>query len=180
MTDVARSGSAPVSDPYIARLLETLGSRDPLRVLAETPDALRRGIAGMSDPQLSTAEAPGKWSARQMLAHLGDSELVGAFRFRMILAHDRPGIPGYDQEAWAGHLHYDQADVATVLNTFAVLRGANLRLLERTTPAERERVGLHSERGPESLGFLMKLYAGHDLVHLRQLARIRSAIGALP
>jgi len=170
--------TAPTFDPYITGLLETLGSREPLQVLAETPDALRRGIAGLSEQQLSKAEAPGKWSARQMLAHLGDSELVGAFRFRMILAHDRPVLPGYDQDAWAGHLGYDQADVATVLNTFTALRGANLRLLERTTPEEQQRIGLHSERGPESLGFLMKLYAGHDLVHLRQLARIRAAAGA--
>jgi hypothetical protein len=173
-----KPGNAPVSDPYIASLLDTLGSQDPLQVLAEMPDALRRGIAGMSEQQLSTGEAPGKWSARQMLAHLADSELVGAFRFRMILAHDRPAIPGYDQDAWAGHLGYEKADVAAVLNTFSSLRGANVRLLERTTPEERQRVGLHSERGAESLDFMMRIYAGHDLVHLRQLARIRQAIGA--
>lgn len=171
------SNSQPTHDPYIAGLLEILGSRDPLQVMAETPDALRRGIAGMSAQQLSMREAPGKWSARQMLAHLGDSELVGAFRFRMILAHDRPGLPGYDQDAWAKHLHYDDADVEAALTTFTALRRANLRILERTSPEQRQRVGLHSERGDESLGFMMSLYAGHDLVHLRQLARIRRAVG---
>jgi DinB superfamily len=176
MTDLVRP--ATTTDPYLASLLEMLGSRDPLKVLAETPDALRRGIAGMSDLQLSTPEAPGKWSARQMLAHLADSELVGAFRFRMILAHDRPGIPAYDQDAWAGRLHYEQADVTTVLDTFTALRRANTWLLERATPEERQRVGLHTERGAESLDFLMHIYAGHDLRHLRQLARIRAGVGA--
>ena len=176
MTDLARPAST--TDPYLASLLEILGRQDPFQVMAETPDALRRGIAGMTDPHLSTPEATGKWSARQMLAHLADSELVGAFRFRMILAHDRPGIPAYDQDAWAGHLHYDQADVTAMLNTFTVLRRANLWILERATREERQRVGLHTERGAESLDFLMQIYAGHDLRHLRQLARIRLAIGA--
>lgn len=176
MTDLARP--ATTTDPYLVSLLEILGSRDPLQVLAETPDALRRGIAGMSDLQLSTPEAPGKWSARQMLAHLADSELVGAFRFRMILAQDRPGIPAYDQDAWAGHLHYDQADVTAVLDTFAALRRANVLVLERATPEERQRVGIHAERGAESLHFLTQIYAGHDLRHLLQLTRIRAAVGA--
>jgi len=176
MTDLARP--ATTTDPYIASLLELLGSRNPLQVMAETSDALRQGIAGMTDLQLSTPEAAGKWSARQTLAHLADSELVGAFRFRMILAHDRPAIPAYDQDAWAGHLHYDQADVTAVLNAFTALRRANLWILERTTPEERQRVGLHTERGAESLDFQMQIYAGHDLRHLRQLARIRVAIGA--
>ena len=176
MTDLARP--ATTTDPYIASLLEILGSRDPLQVMADTPDALRRGIAGMTDLQLSTPEAVGKWSARQTLAHLADSELVGAFRFRMILAHDRPGIPAYDQDAWAGHLHYEQADVTAVLDTFTALRRADVWILERATPEERQRVGLHTERGAESLDFLMQIYAGHDLRHLRQLARIRVAIGA--
>src|SRR4029453_12044131 len=110
-----------------------------------------------------------KWSARQMLAHLADSELVGAFRFRMILAHDRPGIPAYDQDAWARNLRYEEADAALSLETFSALRRANLRILARATPEELQRVGLHTERGAESLAFLMKIYAGHDLVHLRQL-----------
>jgi hypothetical protein len=177
MTDLARP-AATTTDPYLASLLEILGSREPLQVMAETPDALRAGIAGMTEAQLSVPEAPGKWSARQMLGHLADSELVGAFRFRMILAHERPGIPAYDQDAWASRLHYDQADVTAVLDTFTALRRANLWILERATPEDRQRVGLHTERGAESLDFLMQIYAGHDLRHLRQLARIRAAIGA--
>lgn len=179
MSDLARPATeAPRFDAYITSLLDALGSRDPLQVMAETPDALRRGVTGMSEQQFSTREKPGKWSARQLLAHLADSELVGAFRFRMILAHDRPGLPGYDQDAWAGSLGYETADVPASLDTFAALRRANVRLLQSTTAEQRERFGIHSERGPESLGFLIKIYAGHDLVHLGQLGRIRAASGA--
>ncbi|HEU4699383.1 MAG TPA: DinB family protein [Gemmatimonadales bacterium] len=173
-----RFGDAPDRvQAYVASLLATLGDRDPLAVLRETPAALRRAVDGLSPGQLARAEAPGKWSMAQVLWHLTDSELVGSFRFRMVLAHDRPALPGYDQDRWIERLHAADPDVEPALEEFALLRRANVRLFERLSPAERARVGLHAERGEESLEHLMRLYAAHDLVHLRQLARIRAAVG---
>ena len=163
---------------YIAAILAALGSRDPLEVLREMPAALRRAVAGLSPGQLATPEKPGKWSMCQVVQHLADSDMVGAFRFRMILAHDRPTLTGYDQDLWVERLHRNDTDLETALAEFTAVRQANVRLLERTTPEDRERVFLHAERGPESLGNLIRLHAGHDLVHLRQLARIRQAVAS--
>lgn len=161
---------------YVAALLAALGSRDPLEVLREMPDALRRALTGLSPVELATPEAPGKWSQCQVVQHLADSDLVGAFRFRMMLSHDRPTLAGYDQDSWVERIHRNDTDVDAAMIEFEALRRANVRLLERTTPVDRERVGLHAERGPESLGHMMRLHAGHDVVHLRQLARIRQAV----
>lgn len=85
---------------------------------------------------------------------------------------------GSDQDAWADNLHYDEADPAESLETFGVLRRANLRLVERASPEDLQRVGVHAERGEESVEHLRKLYAGHDLLHLQQIARIRRAVSA--
>ena len=163
---------------YVAAILGALGPRDPFEVLRATPAALRTAAAGLFPRQLSTPEAAGKWSVLQVVQHLADSELVGGFRFRMVLAQDRPSLPGYDQDLWAERLRYAESDVETALADFTALRRANLRLLERATPEERRRVAVHSERGEESLEHLIRMYAGHDVVHLRQIARIRVAIGA--
>src|SRR5215468_4152 len=100
---------------YVNSLFQALGSREPLEVLAETPEALRRTVAGLSREQDGTPERPGKWSVRQVVQHLADSELVGGFRFRMVLAHDAPELPGYDQDLWADRLHYQESDLATAL-----------------------------------------------------------------
>ncbi len=184
--DPAIAGGRPASaapdpaaqpDAYIASLLDALAGRDPLQVMRETPAALRRLLDGVAAGKLGEPEKPGKWSLAQVVQHLADSEIVGAFRFRMTLAHDRPPIPGYDQDRWASRLHYDRATLALALEQFDALRACNLRLLLETTPAERARVGIHAERGEESLTRMMEMYAGHDLVHQRQLARIKSAIG---
>lgn len=176
------SPSAP-ADPvaaYVATLIDALGNRVPLEVLAETPDALRHAVAGLSPAEEIAPEAPGKWSVRQVARHFADSEIVGAFRFRMVLAHDAPEVPGYDQDLWAERLDYQEADLPSSVADFAAFRTANLRILRRATPAQLARVMHHAERGDESLGKMIRMYAGHDLVHLRQIARIRRAIGAPP
>ena len=168
-----RSIDAPAERAaYAGAILSLLGDRDPLAVLRETPPALEQAIAGLSDTQLRRPEAPGKWSIVQVLQHLADSDLVWAWRVRLILSHDRPTITGYDQDLWAERLHYAAAEPRQALDTFSVLRADNLRLLERATPDDMARVGVHIERGEESVGQLCRLYAGHDLLHLNQIARI--------
>jgi uncharacterized damage-inducible protein DinB len=176
---IAPAAAAGPFQAYVANLFAVLGTREPLEVMRGTPAALRHTVSGLSLEQLSRAEAPGKWSVRQVVQHLADAELVGGFRFRMVLAQDAPMLPGYDQETWAERLKYEESDWEAALEDFAALRGANLRLLERATPAEFERVMVHSERGNESLRYMVRMYAGHDLVHLRQIARIRQAAGAM-
>ena len=95
---------------------------------------------------------------------------------RLILAQDRPQLTGYDQDLWAERLRYDKADPSDAFELFGVLRRANLRLVEEASPADLKRTGVHVERGEESLEHLRRLYAGHDLLHLRQIERIRRAV----
>lgn len=163
------------ADAYTAALLGIVGSRDPLEVLRGTPDILRRELGQFPPGRIGTREGPGKWSAGMLIAHLADAELVGAFRLRMVLAHDRPALTPFDQDLWAARLRYEQADVQESLERFSVLRRANLALWAGASPDELARFGLHGERGEESVERMRRLYAGHDLVHLRQLARIRAA-----
>ncbi len=162
---------------YAPAILDLLGSRDPIGVLRDSPEVAKRSIAGLTTAQLRTPERAGKWSIAQVLRHLADSDVVWGWRMRLILAQDRPPITGYDQDQWADRLHYQSADPAESLESFAVLRRDNLRLIERATPDDLKRVGVHSERGEESAGYLMRLFAGHDLMHLNQIERIKNALG---
>ncbi|MGI8782186.1 MAG: DinB family protein [Acidobacteriota bacterium] len=170
------STSPEQAQAYITAVLGLLGDGNPVEVLEQTPAVLRRAAAGLSPLQVSQLEAPGKWSVRQVLQHLADSELVWGYRLRMVWAQNRPQLTGYDQDLWADRLRYDEADTAQSLQEFAVLRKANLRLLGRASSEDLKRVGVHSERGEESVEHMIRLYAGHDLLHLRQLDRIRRAL----
>jgi DinB superfamily len=170
--------AVPVDRPgeYAQGLLKRLGDQEPLVVLADLGAAVWRVFDGLPDTAMRQAEAPGKWSMIEVAQHLADSEIVVGFRLRMILAHDRPEITAYDQDLWAERLRYREAELAEVLEQLEALRGANLRLARGLTREELDRVGVHAERGAESVGYLLRLVAGHDLVHLDQLARIRRAV----
>lgn len=161
---------------YVSAVLALVGDRDPQEILRGTPEALRVAIVGLPLEALRRPEREGKWAIVQVLQHLADSEVVWAWRMRLILAQDRPALTGYDQDLWADRLRYAEADPNEALELFDVLRRANLRLVSHAAPADLARVGVHAERGEESLDHLRRLYAGHDLLHLRQIARIRRAV----
>lgn len=172
------SGGTPEqARAYIGAILGLLGDREPLPVLRETPVALERLLASLPADVLRRPEAPGKWSMQHVFAHLADSDLVWGWRLRLVISQDRPTLTGYDQDAFAERLGYNEVDPAESLALFAVLRRSNLWLLERLSPADLQRVGIHVERGEESLAHHLRLYAGHDLLHLAQLERIRRTIG---
>jgi uncharacterized damage-inducible protein DinB len=170
------SGAAGQAAAYVSAILGLLGSQDPMSVLRATPAALRRVIEQVPPAKLRQREKPGKWSIGHVLQHLADSDLVWGWRVRLILAQDRPTITGYDQDLWADRLHYEESDPTESLATFATLRAANLRLIGRASPQDLQRVGVHAERGEESIEHLRRLYAGHDLLHLQQIERIRKAV----
>jgi hypothetical protein len=163
---------------YTQLLLDALGDRDPIDVLSEQGGALERATIGLSTPQLVQAERPGKWSVNDVVQHLADSEIVTGYRIRMILASDNPEIQAYDQDAWAQRLGYSERTLPGALAQIRVVRARTLELLRGLTAEEWERAGVHSERGRESVRHTVNLQAGHDIVHLRQIARIKAAIGA--
>ena len=161
---------------YTKALLDKLGNRDPLEVLAETPADVRSLIESVDDATLRRPEREGKWSMLQVAQHLADVELVVGFRYRMPVAQDNPPLQGYDQDLWVQKLWRGDEAIADVLAQFEPIRAANLRFLRQLRPEEWQRAGLHAERGPESVRHTARLAAGHDLVHRAQLRRVRDAV----
>ena len=156
---------------YIARILATLGDRDPLAVLAETPARLRSLIGAATPDQIAWKPDPTRWSIGQIVAHLADAELVGAWRYRTVLAQDGGPLAAYDRNEWASAFRYELVPVGESLALFEALRAGTLSLLQRVDPARYAHVGIHSERGPESITRIMEMFAGHDLNHLGQIER---------
>lgn len=177
------SGSNPASQAkenaaaYVKLLMDLLGDRDPLAVQEEQLAALEKEIAGLDEALLRRPEKPGKWSILQVLQHLADSELVVRYRMRLVLAQPGAQILGYDQDLWASGLNYNEADPAETLKILGVLRKANLKMLRALNDEQMERYGLHNERGRESVRKMLRMAAGHDLLHRNQIKRIKRAIG---
>jgi uncharacterized damage-inducible protein DinB len=160
---------------YSSAIVALLRDRDPIDVLRLTADKLDASLRGLSEEEMRRPEAPGKWSLCQVLRHLADSEIVWGWRIRLVLAQDRPSLTGYDQDAWAERLRYDEADPVLALKEFRTVREGNLRVLAGLTSDDLQRVGVHAERGEQTLAHMLKLHAGHDLLHLIQIDRIRTS-----
>jgi hypothetical protein len=172
----------PTPDPvsqaaeYQDYLVGLVGAEDPAEVQSAGPEAWREVLR---EAGAGTAERPEpqEWSVLECLGHATDAELVASARYRWILAHDEPPLIGYDQDLWVDRLHHGQDDPEALLETFEALRRANLALWARSTDEDRARVGIHSERGPESYDLTFRMLAGHDRFHLDQARRALAALG---
>ncbi len=141
--------------------------KDGHRVVSEA-------LAGASDAELDAREAPGKWSAREIVHHLADSETTAAVRLRLLVAADRPHIVGFDQDEFARRLYYDRPIDAS-LDAFRSARRATAEILERMTEAEWAREGTHSEVGRFTVDTWLEIYAAHAHAHAEQIRAARGA-----
>jgi hypothetical protein len=116
---------------------------------------------------------PGKWTVRQIVAHLADAEMVGAHRFRQVIAEDNPTLIAWDQDAWTRNLDYARRKPKTSLETFRRIRAENYDLLKGLPPEAFDRAGNHTENGRMTLRQLLEGYAGHAESHAKQLQGIR-------
>ena len=157
---------------YTKRILGYAEGKEPLAVQAATADELVRLIEDLPAAELRKRPAPDKWSVSEIIAHLADGEIVGAFRMRFILGAPGSPVVAYDQNKWVTSGHYDKRDPQKSVQQFRVLREANLALLESLEPEQWKLCGMHSERGRESIEQMVRMFAGHDINHLRQVEKI--------
>jgi uncharacterized damage-inducible protein DinB len=151
-----------------------LDAQQPLPVLEATASYLHQLLAPLSEAQLNQPPAPGKWSIREIVAHLADCEIVFSFRLRQTLSEAHPTIQPFDQDAWAQR--YAAYDFASAIILFQAARNWNLKLLATISDADRQRPTTHPERGPMTFWTIVETMAGHDINHLQQLERITAAL----
>src|SRR5579872_4036330 len=130
-------------------------------------------LTGVFGEEEDFVTAPGKWSIRLIVAHLADAEMVGAHRFRQIIAEENPTIIAFDQNLWTANLDYSRRKPKSSLETFRRIRAENYELLKDLPASTFDRAGNHSERGCVTLGELLDGYSGHAESHARQMQQIR-------
>jgi hypothetical protein len=160
-------------NPYAAHL----GGREPIAVLRSSPSAIDAALARIGPARVTHSPAPGKWSARDIVCHLADTELVFAFRLRQALAEDHHVIQPFDQDRFAAA--YGTLDAATALATFSAVRAWNLAWLAAVPAGAATRRLTHPERGEMEFHVIVETMGGHDLNHLQQLEAIAATTPVL-
>ena len=136
-------------------------------------ELLAATVSGMSGSECDFSPAPGKWSARQIVAHLADTELVVAVRMRRTIAEDTPNISAFDQDRWATALDYGERRMSDSLDLLRAVRMANFELLRGLPETAFARKAIHSQRGEITLMDLLSTYTQHVENHAKQIEKIR-------
>lgn len=154
------------TNPYAA----FVGTREPREVVETTALELHRLAGRIGAARMTAPRAPGKWSARDILAHLADCEIAFAFRLRQVFAEDHYVMQPFDQDKWSAP--YGSMDANGALAVFEALRNWNVALLKTATPAQMQKRTTHPERGEMTFQTIVETMAGHDINHLNQLEEI--------
>jgi len=155
-------------NPYASHL----GDLSPIPVISTTTERLGALLHALG-PDAGQAPAPGKWSAREIVCHLADCEVVFAYRLRQAASQPHHIIQPFDQDEWAKVYSGYTADAA--LAVFSTVRDWNLAFL-KALPAETfSRTLNHPERGDMTFQVVVETMAGHDLNHVKQIEALAAA-----
>ncbi len=133
-------------------------------------------LEGFPEESLSDRPLPGKWSAREIIHHLADSEMASALRLRQLLDQDNPVIQGYDQDTRAIRLKYNERDIAPAFDALRGARATTTQLLALMSEDDWQREGTHTESGRYTAEDWLKIYAAHAHGHADQIRRLKDAI----
>ncbi|HEX3083175.1 MAG TPA: DinB family protein [Pyrinomonadaceae bacterium] len=140
-------------------------------------DEVTQALAGFPQDKLHAHPIEGKWSAAEIVHHLGDSETTSSLRLRRLLSEDHPLIQGYDQDVYARELRYNERELGPSLDLFRSTRACTAQLFDFMTDDDWRREGTHSESGSYSAEDWLQIYAAHAHNHAAQIRRLREALG---
>lgn len=157
----------PSTAPYRA----ALGDRDPLDAIRASADRVRGLTAGWTEAHFERSYAPGKWTARQILIHLAQTEMALGTRARMALTAPGYAAQSFDQDAWIAREAAMKGSDA--VDAFVALSQMNRGLFETLSAADRQLTMAHPQYGTITVDWIVQLLAGHQVHHLQQLAMVK-------
>jgi uncharacterized damage-inducible protein DinB len=155
--------------PYYGKYIALVPGDDILSALEAQIHETSQFLSALSEEQANHRYAPGKWSVKEVLGHLTDSERVFAYRALRIARADQTPMEGFEQDDYVKAAGFDRLALADLVAEFAAVREATLRLFESLAPEAWLRRGI-ANNNEVSVRALAYIVAGHELHH-RQILR---------
>ena len=162
-------------DPYYQRYVAHVPGGRVLDRLADQQSEFAGVFGGLSEEAALHRYAPGKWSVKEVLGHLTDTERMFAHRALRFARADETPLPGFDENAYVPAANFDRRPVSSLLGEWNAVRAATLALFDGLEPAAWARRGM-ANGVPVSVRALAYITAGHADHHLGVL-RERYGVG---
>lgn len=125
----------------------------------------------ISSGKASYSYADGKWTVKELVGHVIDTERIMAYRMLTIARNDKTALPGFEENDYVKNAHFSERTLVSLADEFAVLRSANMYLIKSFNEEEINRKGI-ANNSPISVLSLIYILAGH-LNHHRAIIQER-------
>jgi hypothetical protein len=158
--------------PYFDRYLSLVVEADPAAPFTAQREDLPAMLRGLSDARAGSRYAEGKWTVRQVVGHIIDTERVFGYRALCIARGERLSLPSMDENLYAANGEF--ADLSLLLREFDALRASHILMFEQMSPAALLRKGLANNHPvtPRALALMMIGHCRHHMVILRDRYRV--------
>jgi uncharacterized damage-inducible protein DinB len=161
--------------PYFSRYIDLVPGEDALPALATQIEETARRLAALDEGRAMRPYAEGKWSVKQVVGHLADSERVFALRALWAARGAEAPLPGYEDDRWAAAAGSDARPLAALLAEYRAVRSATLALFDGLPPDALTTRAV-ANAAPITARAMAWCIAGHERHHLAIL-RERYGVG---
>lgn len=157
--------------PYAAGYIAKVPNGPVMEILEYLKQSTHNFFSRITTEQANYAYAEGKWTLKQVLGHMIDTERVFSFRAMCFSRGDKNSLPGFDQEEYVAASTFDTRTIQDLANEFKALREANIYLYSALTEEQSLMMGVASNH-PVSVRALVYMTAGHELYHLELIKEL--------
>jgi uncharacterized damage-inducible protein DinB len=150
--------------PYYSKYISLVKSDDLVETLASQARATCALLGGLTEEQGNSRYEPGKWSVKEVLGHVNDTERIFSYRALRIGRNDPRPIEGYEQDDYVRYGSFDRCRLSDLLEEFQSVRQSTLLLFKKFDQEAwlRRGVANQNEVSVRALGYII---AGHELHH---------------
>jgi uncharacterized damage-inducible protein DinB len=165
MDRIITAPAATEYDGFFNNYIGNANTNDLLSALAASEEYIVNYMLSLKEPQLNYRYQPGKWSIKEMLVHMADTERIFAYRALRFARKDRTELPGFDENAYAEVSKADARPITSILAEYAAVRQATIELFKTFDEEMLAEAGIASGKkvSVRALGFAI---LGHEIHHL--------------
>jgi len=152
---------------YASRYVDLVGNGSILEILEYLQQSTYNFFLRMDKDKAGYAYADGKWTVKQVLGHMADTERVFAFR-ALAFSREAVELPGFDQDVYMEKASFNERSLEDIADEFKTIRESSLYLFRSMSEEQSTQKGIASGN-PVSVRALAYMIAGHELHHIKIL-----------